>query len=188
MLDLAMHSPIAAETSFTIYYLSEQAITIEFGQEIAGHLLDAVSGFNTLLQQQSFPGLVSTVPAYATLTVFYDPMIVMRSDLPGMDCFEKVSAYLQGLNIKSKSGKSIKGDIITIPVCYGAEFGPDLQEVADTNNLSGDEVIRLHSTAVYKVYMIGFVPGFAYLGGMDERLATPRKATPRKGYLPELSA
>jgi inhibitor of KinA len=173
-----MHTTAVPE--FQIYYLSEQAVTIEFGQEIAEYLLNAISGFNNLLHAQPFPGFRTTVPAYATLTVFYDPVLVYRADLPGTDCFEKVSGYLNSLNQQKKTTKSVKGNTITIPVCYGGDFGPDLEEVAVLHQLSTADVIKLHSLVTYMVFMIGFVPGFAYLGGMDERLITPRKATPRK--------
>ncbi|SEO70149.1 5-oxoprolinase subunit PxpB [Mucilaginibacter sp. OK283] len=166
--------------AFKIYYLSETAVTVEFGQQIAEELLNAVNSLNLLLHQQPFPGFNTTVPAYSTLTVFYDPVIVIKSDLPGAGCFAKVSGYLDDLKFQKKTAKPAGGDIITIPVCYGGSFGPDLEEVADSHHISIAEVIKLHNAATYKVYMIGFVPGFAYLGGMDERLATPRKAAPRK--------
>ncbi|WP_439696762.1 5-oxoprolinase subunit PxpB [Mucilaginibacter sp. AW1-7] len=166
--------------AFKIYYLSETAVTVEFGQQIAEELLNAVNSLNLLLHQQPFPGFNTTVPAYSTLTVFYDPVIVIKSDLPGAGCFAKVSGYLDDLKFQKKTAKPAGGDTITIPVCYGGGFGPDLEEVADSHHIGIAEVIKLHSAATYKVYMIGFVPGFAYLGGMDERLATPRKATPRK--------
>ncbi|MDN5283968.1 MAG: Inhibitor of KinA [Mucilaginibacter sp.] len=168
------------EGIFKIYYLSEVAVTVEFGQRIAPNLLNAVNSLNVLLYGQPFPGFNTTVPAYSTLTVFYDPVLVIKSGLPGADCFEKVSGYLNNLNLQKKTAKPATEDIVTIPVCYGGDFGPDLAEVAGLHQISIKEVIKLHSAVVYKVYMIGFVPGFAYLGGMDERLSTPRKVTPRK--------
>jgi len=168
------------EGIFKIYCLSEMAVTVEFGQRIAPNLLHAVNSLNALLYGQPFPGFHTTVPAYSTLTVFYDPVLVMKSDLPGADCFEKVSGYLNNLSPRKKTAKPITGDTVTIPVCYGGVFGPDLVEVADLHQISTTEVIKLHSAVTYEVYMIGFIPGFAYLGGMDERLSTPRKVTPRK--------
>jgi len=168
------------EGIFKIYYLSEAAVTVEFGQRITSNLLNAVNSLNILLYRQPFPGFHTTVPAYSTLTVFYDPVLVIKSDLPGADCFEKVSGYLNNLNPQQKAVKPAMRNIVTIPVCYGGGFGPDLAEVASLHQLSIAEVIKLHSAVTYKVYMIGFIPGFAYLGGMDERLSTPRKLTPRK--------
>lgn len=168
------------DDNFTIYYLNEQAITLEFGQEIRQNILDQLRHLNKLIHQNPFPGFRTTVPAYTTLSVFFDPMQVIKSGLPGHDCFEKVSAYITQL--KSGTGDDKKSTIktVSIPVCYGNSFGPDLEEVAKRNNLTTNEVITLHSSAVYQVYMIGFVPGFAYLGGMSALLSTPRKSTPRK--------
>jgi len=164
---------------FNVYALSEQAITIEFGQEINEDTLQKVTAFNQLIIQNPFPGFYTTVPAYTTLTVFFDPLQVIQSDLPGTDCFDKVSAYLTGLKNNRQDILITHPGTITIPVCYDGLFGPDIEEVASHTKLTPQEVISLHSKAIYKVYMIGFVPGFAYLGGMAEALATPRRATPR---------
>jgi len=164
---------------FTIYALSEQAVTVEFGQEIDEAILQRVTGFDQLVNENPFPGFYASVPAYATLTVFFDAMQVAKSDLTGTDCFEKVSGYLTGLKSSSTIMPVSTAATIAIPVCYGGDFGPDLDEVANHHQLTAEEVIRLHSATIYKVYMIGFVPGFAYLGGMDEHLAMPRKLTPR---------
>jgi len=171
---------MAPDQSFRIYYLSEHALTIEFGQEIAEHIFRKVHGFNNLLYRQPFPGFVTTVPAYATLTIYYDILKVAAADMAGMDCFEKVSGYLTMLANAQKNTPVPKSAPIAIPVCYGGDLGPDIDEVASLNQLSAQEVIQLHSAATYLVYMIGFVPGFAYMGGLDEKLATPRKTTPLK--------
>ncbi len=171
----------AYNDQFQIYYLSEQAVTLEFGHDINEDLLKKITQFNALIHQNPFPGFCTTVPAYATLSIFFDPLQVIKSaDLPGKDCFEKVSFYLQKL--KNQPVKEVPAlvDTITIPVCYGGTFGPDLEEVASLHNLTAEEVISLHTSAIYKVYMIGFVPGFAYLGGMPDLLETPRKPAPRK--------
>ena len=169
------------EAGFNIYYISERAVAVEFGQLIDEHVLRQVNGFNELIYQNPFPGFYTTVPAYATLTVFFDPVqVIQSSGLQGAGCFDKVCNYLTVLKNKRSSTIAPLNETITIPVCYGGKFGPDLNEVASLHNLSISEVINLHSSAIYKVYMIGFVPGFAYLGGMPEMLATPRKPTPRR--------
>lgn len=170
-----------ADQNFTIYYLSEQAITIEFGQEIGEDILKQVRQLDNLLHQKPFPGFRTTVPAYTTVSVFFDPIRVINNlDFPGSDCFEKVSAYIRQLKNEPDEKEISTIKTVSIPVCYGGTFGPDLEEVAKLNNLQVKEVIKLHSSAVYEVYMIGFVPGFAYLGGMPELLSTPRKLSPRK--------
>jgi inhibitor of KinA len=175
-----MQSMPSKNNWFDIYSLSEKAITIEFGGNISEDLLQKITSFNQLVHQYPFAGFCTTVPAYTTLSIFFDPIKVSQSELFGATCFEKVSNYVNEL--KNKEGNTIVliANKITIPVCYDDIFGPDIQEVASLNRLTIEEVIHLHSSALYKVYMIGFIPGFAYLGGMDAQLNTPRKATPRK--------
>ncbi|WP_295654042.1 5-oxoprolinase subunit PxpB [uncultured Mucilaginibacter sp.] len=170
-----------AEPYFKIYSLSESAVTIEFGNEISEDILQRISSFNKRLLEQSLPGFYSSVPAYTTLSVFFDPSQVAASNtLTGADCFEKVSQYLTSLKDKVQDSLTVAAPMITIPVCYGGGFGMDLDEVAEIHQLTAQQVIDIHTKNVYKVYMIGFVPGFAYMGGMYEQIATPRKATPRK--------
>ncbi|MBO9675699.1 MAG: 5-oxoprolinase subunit PxpB [Sphingobacteriaceae bacterium] len=161
-----------------IYGLSEKSVTITFGTAIENDLLDLITNFNRLLLQNPFAGLITTVPAYTTLTVFFDPLSVMLSDLPGEVCFEKVSAHLNRIAQVEREKSKLTANKIIIPVCYGGDFGRDLLTVARANNLSEDEVIDIHTAAQYTVFMIGFVPGFAYMGGMDARLSTPRKDIP----------
>jgi len=168
------------DKNLVIYYLSEQAITIEFGHEIREETLDQLRSLNNLIHQNPFPGFRTTVPAYTTLSVFFDPLQVIKSGLPGEDCFEKVSAYANKLKNEPVDEEKSMVKTVSIPVCYGGLFGPDLDEVARLHNLTTNETITLHSSVVYKVYMTGFIPGFAYLGGMPELLSTPRKSTPRK--------
>ena len=165
----------------TIYPLSESAVTVEFGNTIDETLMNRINRFNQLLHQKPFPGLYDTVPAYTTLTVFFDPFkLILQNELPGKSCFEKVSNYLQQVRDDGEPSSASETDIIGIPVCYGGSLGPDLEYVAEFHHLTDDEVISLHSSAVYKVYMIGFIPGFAYMGGLPDKLDTPRKDMPRK--------
>jgi len=168
----------ASDYSISIYALSEKALTVVFGQLISETLWHLVSSFNRLLTQNPFSGLTTTVPAYSTLTVFFDPLVVASADLPGKTCYEKVSAYLKTISHNEPGQTGLGGNHIVIPVCYGGDFGPDILTVAQNNGLSETEVITLHSGASYRVYMIGFVPGFAYMGGMPQTLATPRKQVP----------
>nr|AGU12342.1 Allophanate hydrolase subunit 1 [uncultured organism] len=175
-----MQSPTIFSNSFDIYYLSEKAVTIEFGNEIDADILKQINRLYILLKQYPFNGFCTAVPAYTTLTVFYDPLQVAKApDLYGNTGFEKVSGYIKQLQASKFKTTDRTNAVVTIPVCYGGRYGPDLEEVAIHNKLTTQEVVSLHSSAIYKVYMIGFVPGFAYMGGLPEQLATPRKATPR---------
>ncbi|QQL51400.1 5-oxoprolinase subunit PxpB [Mucilaginibacter ginkgonis] len=164
-----------------IYYLSEGALTVQFGNQISNQALANVQRLNNLVCQSPFDGLISTVPAYTTLSVFFDPVIVIADQaMQGVDCFEKVSNFIKERIAEKSTNAAGNFHTVEVPVCYGGDFGPDLDFVAKTNGLSADEVISIHHSAKYTVGMIGFLPGFAYLMGLDERLATPRKASPRK--------
>jgi len=165
--------------SFQTYALGEQAITLEFGNEISEETAEQINSFKELLSENLFPGFKTTVSAYTTLTVFYHLMEVLTSDLVGTTCFEKVSNYLHQLKKSEYQIQHTSKAVVTIPVCYDEKFGIDLREVAQINKLTVNEVIEIHAAARYRVFMIGFTPGFAYLGGMDRRIASPRKSTPR---------
>lgn len=166
--------------TFAVYSLSEYAVTVQFDDRINTDTLERIRSFNTLLHHHPFDGFRTTVPAYTTLSIYYDPFTVIQaSQLTGINCFERVSGYLHGLRAKWSVNAISVSAPIAIPVCYGGVFGPDLDDVARHLGITPANVVRLHSAAIYQVYLIGFTPGFAYLGGMPEQLAVPRKATPR---------
>ncbi|SKB40656.1 inhibitor of KinA [Parapedobacter luteus] len=167
-------------SAFFIYALSEYAVTLDFGEELRADHLTRITAFNMLLHSNPFDGFRASVPAYTTLSVFFDPMVVIRSpNLAGIHCFERVSDYLNKLTDEVDNSVRAKSQPISIPVCYGGVYGPDLEAVANQHGMTSEELIELHCTASYQVHLIGFTPGFAYLGGMPERLATPRRPTPR---------
>jgi len=171
----------AVGSNLTIYPISEGAVSIEFGNIIDEGISQQINRFNLLLSEKSFAGMYQTVPAYTSLTIFYHPAVTIKSGLPGNYCFDKVCNYLRQLNSEVSPASTIpEGELVYIPVYYGGKTGPDLDFVATYHQITTEEVIRLHSSAVYKVYMMGFIPGFAYLGGLNDLLETPRKTTPVK--------
>ncbi|MCR4425354.1 MAG: 5-oxoprolinase subunit PxpB [Firmicutes bacterium] len=148
----------------------DEGISIEHGNEISPEVATAVRRSMLALQRVAPAWLVEVVPSYRSLLVVYDP--------------EKAQAgtVLRDLQaIEAAAGKSEfpAQTVLRIPVCYGGEYGPDLGDVSSHTGLSPEEVIALHSSPAYLVYMIGFTIGFPYLGGMSPRLATPRLASPR---------
>ncbi|MGK6352793.1 5-oxoprolinase subunit PxpB [Parapedobacter sp. DT-150] len=165
----------------TVYHaLSECAVTLTFEQRIDAGVSRRIQWLDHAVRGQPFEGFRAAVPAYATLTVYYDPLIVVNSPtLSGISAFERVVHFLTALQDRLADTPLPDERIITIPVCYGGEYGPDLDAVAHQLGLAAEEVIQVYSTAEYQVHLIGFIPGFAYLGGLPERLETPRKATPR---------
>lgn len=123
------------------------------------------------LRRRSIPGIKDLIPSYRSLLIQYDPLRLSLEELENI-----LDEHLPGLERRVPPLRNI----IEIPVCYGGSFGPDLEGVADTHGLTPEEVIDLHSAVTYQVYMIGFTPGFPFLGGLDPRLHTPRKKTPRE--------
>ncbi|MDJ0365458.1 5-oxoprolinase subunit PxpB [Hymenobacter sp. H14-R3] len=161
-----------------LYPLGDAAVVLEFGQAIDPATHRLIQAFAQVLDQQPFAGLREYVPAFTTLTVYYDPWALHLGEiLP----YDQVASYLQRLlPVAHDAAASYEpGPLVEIPVCYGGEFGPDLDLVASHAQLAVDEVIVLHSAPEYLVHMVGFAPGFPYLGGLDARLATPRRAQPR---------
>ncbi|GAA4498175.1 5-oxoprolinase subunit B [Hymenobacter ginsengisoli] len=162
-----------------LYPLGDAAVVLELGQAIAPATHQLIQAFRKVLAQRPLPGLREVVPAFTTLTVYYDPWVLSQASeaLP----YEQVASYLQRLLPAAQAAATayVPGPLVEIPVCYGGDFGPDLGLVASHAQLSPEEVIARHAQAEYLVYMVGFAPGFPYLGGLDAGLATPRRAQPR---------
>jgi len=150
--------------------VGDSAVLVVFDEDIneeANRKVHALDGF---LKTKPCKGIVETVPAYCTLLVHYDSVCVSFETLAA-DLFERVQHI----------GESGAGEarLIEIPTVYGGIYGPDLAFVAEMHHLSEAEVISIHSQTIYRVFMMGFTPGFPYLGMVDERIATPRQNTPR---------
>lgn len=148
----------------------DSALTVEFGNEISEEINGRVQALDAAIQKAGIRGIVETVPTYRSLLICYDPCAVRQKALA-----RAVARLARDLGPTGAAG----GRIVEIPVCYGGEFGEDLPDVAAHAGLSEEEVVRVHSSRDYLIYMLGFLPGFAYLGGLDPRIATPRLSTPR---------
>lgn len=162
------------------FQISENAISLEFGDDINEETLGRISGLNECIKQNPFTGLLSTIPAYTTLTLYFNPVGLMNDQsLKGSTTLDKISQYIKSINAETNTDQKIYSQIINIPVCYDPIFGFDLEELSSFYQLKKVEIIEIHSSAVYTVYMIGFVPGFPYLGGLSEKLTAPRRQNPR---------
>lgn len=165
-------------STFTLYPLGDAAVVVRFGQEIDPEVLSWVRALIDWLKEASLEGIVECVPAYATVTVYYDPWVVSQQGAD--DAYKRMAQQLQAICRQLTPKEQAATAVTEIPVCYGgAVYGPDLAQVAAYHHLTPEEVIALHTQAVYTVYMIGFAPGFPYLGGLPEQIATPRRETPR---------
>ncbi|HEX8247947.1 MAG TPA: 5-oxoprolinase subunit PxpB [Pyrinomonadaceae bacterium] len=162
-----------------IFPLGENALTIDFGNEISLELNKRVLRLAASLARNNFTGFTELVPAYSSLTIFYD-VVAVRKNFPAFKtAFDAVKAFSE--NALENAGE-IEFDaprLVEIPVCFAENFALDLEFVAAENNLTRAEVVRIFLAPTYRVFMLGFLPGFAYLGETDERIATPRKSAPR---------
>jgi len=157
--------------NFCIKPAGDSALLVQLGNEISPELNAKVRALNLALQHSHFiEGIIETVPAYCSLLVCFDPLKVDPLQLEAE--LEKA--------IQSATEHIFSQPTVTvIPVCYGGDLGPDLEFVSDYCKLAPEEVIAFHSAPNYLIYMLGFTPGFPYLGGMDPRIATPRLENPR---------
>lgn len=163
-----LQNPASAGEIHRIAPAGDQALVVEFGISISREINERVRYLEAALNQASWPEVMATVPSYRSLLVYFDPINIS---------FDELSRRIRALNRSKKSAKR-RARRWTLPVCYGGEYGPGLKELADTIDFSSDEIIREHSGAEYMVYMIGFSPGFAYLGELPIRLHVPRKTVP----------
>ena len=148
----------------------DRALVVEVGDVISPECNRRVNQMLGAIEEGGVRGVVDLVPTYRSLMVQYDPMLVS---------FEDLREAISEVGSKLKDGKAGGGRLVEIPTLYGGEYGPDLEFVAEQAGLSVEEAVGLHSGVDYLVYMMGFTPGFPYLGGLPERLATPRLTTPR---------
>jgi len=149
----------------------DAALVVEFGDEISLEINRQVHILAHALEQSPFPGLRESVPSYRSLLVHYDPLQLSCGEIEDL-----VSKALQECEDLSPP----EPRLIEIPTVYGREFGPDIEFVAEQNGLSVEQVVAIHSIVTYTVYMLGFTPGFPYMGTLSEAIVTPRLATPRQ--------
>jgi inhibitor of KinA len=148
----------------------DSSVIIKAGTAISADINRTVRKLLVRIENENIDGITDFIPSYSELMICYDASVIS---------FKKLLDTLRSLEDNIDDIELPESSIIWIPVLYGGESGPDLSEVAHFNNLSTEEVINIHISVKYLVYMLGFTPGFCYLGGMDPRIATPRKETPR---------
>lgn len=155
----------------TISPVGDRAISIDFGQVIDPTINRHIRQTIERIKELQLEGIIELVPTYCALLVEYDAMLYSYSEICNI-----IEPTLEA-GMTNTTNELVT--VVEVPTVYGGEFGPDLSFVASHNHLSEDEVISIHSGTDYLVYMLGFIPGFTYLGGMDPRIATPRLSSPR---------
>lgn len=166
-------------SEYKIFSLGTNSLTIEFGSEISIELNERAINLAKVLDENRFPGFTETVPAYASLTVFFDVYEVRKHFPEFSTAFEAVRDFIEKALQKTSRKSKINTRLIEIPVDFSPDCALDLELIAAEKNLSTDEFVRLFTSRRYRVFMIGFLPAFAYMGEIDKQIAAPRKPTPR---------
>lgn len=148
----------------------DRALVVDFGEYIDEAVNDAVNALAGKIRKHQFEGVEEMIPTFRSLLILFDPK---RTSMRALrECIEK-------LDLTSSAEEKKEKRILRIPCCYGGKYGEDLIDMEKVTGLSREEIVKIHSGTDYRVYMLGFLPGFAYLGGLDERIAAPRLKTPR---------
>ena len=165
------------KTLYKIFPLGDSGLTVDFGNIIDESLNKLVHTVFYQLQKDPVPGIIEALPAYSSLTIYYDIPFIRK--ISGQKtAFEWMSEKIKDYLSRERIEVEDSGTLIRIPVCYEKEYGTDLDFIALLNQITIDEIIHLHTSTIYRVYMLGFLPGFAYMGMVDEKIATPRKQFP----------
>ncbi|MGI8313820.1 5-oxoprolinase subunit PxpB [Halobacillus mangrovi] len=163
--------------NLTYHALGDTGMQIVFGSEISEKTNQSIRMVANELKQHPIEGVVEWVPAYTTLTLYYQPSVLTYDELQA-----KITDFYEVL--QEQKGPVSDSLVYLLPTYYGGEIGEDLSVVAEQNGLSEEDVVHIHSSQDYLIYMMGFVPGFPYLGGMSEKIATPRREDPRAEIAP----
>lgn len=155
---------------YSFLQCGEGALTVHLGDGIDPAINRRVTALQGAIGSAGLRGITDLIPAYADLTVCYDCTVISAKALQ-----RQLRRLLDSLSVAGQDRRRV----FQLPVCYGGDYGPDLDFVCHHSGLSAQEVIELHSAPDYLIYMLGFLPGFAYLGGLDDRIKTPRLQNPR---------
>ena len=164
--------------SYKISSLGETALIIDFGNTIDESMNKLVHSLFYQLQNDPIPGMTEAVPAYGSLTIYYDILFIRNILNKQITAFEWVSESLKKFIPKENIETGDPQILNRVPVCYEIEYAPDLGFIASQNKISPAEVIYLHTATTYHIYMLGFLPGFAYMGMVDEKISSSRKPKP----------
>ena len=163
---------------YKIFPLGDSAVTFDMGNYISEALNQKVLAMQLWLLAHPFEGMNDCLVAYSSLTVLYNPVVIKKYYNPETTVFAWVADKLQQAFDRSVQTRPIARELIQIPVCYEEGYGVDLTTLARSTQLTEQEVVTLHTGTIYNVYMIGFLPGFSYMGEVNEKIAVPRKQTP----------
>ncbi len=163
---------------YRFFPLGDSAITIDFGNCIDENInLEVINRYHQL-KKDLLPGMIEIVPAYSSLTIHYDILKISKFYPDTNSAYGVMTDFIEEKMKLPVTNINQETRLIKVPVCYDPEFARDLEQFTSTKNISTEELINIHTSKIYKVFMIGFLPGFAYMGEVDEKIAMPRKQQP----------
>jgi len=155
--------------------MGDKAILIKFEQKISSEISAKIRQLTASIEAIQNPAIIEIIPSYAAVCVIYEPLIMN---------YDTIKTFLSSLLADIAGNRLISGVVFEIPVLYNHEAGPDLGFISKHSGFCVEEIIKIHTAPEYLIYMLGFAPGFPYLGGMDERIAAPRLKVPRQKIVP----
>jgi inhibitor of KinA len=164
---------------YTILPLGDSALMLDFGNIIDTSINNYVLTLFHHFKRKNIPGILDIVPAYSSLSFHYNVLTVRQSAANDLTAFETIKRSIEKELKEDLVQETIQQRRIGIPVCYSTVFAPDIEFIASEKNISIEKIIQLHTDQAYTVYMIGFLPGFSYMGEVNEAIAIPRKKEPR---------
>jgi inhibitor of KinA len=162
-----------------IFPLGDSALIVDFGNEISRDVNDLAIALADQLSSNPFPGFLEAAPAYSSVAVFYDLAKTRKWAAPDKSCFDTLRDGIRKQIDELITGPSVVADAIEIPVDFSDAAALDMDEVIEHGGHSRERVIEIFTARTYRVFMLGFLPGFAYMGEVDERIAIPRRSSPR---------
>ena len=168
------------KANYTIFPLGDTAVTIDFGNSMDEVINQEVLSLFHSLKENFMPGIIELVPAYSSLTIYYEMLTVRKNNPRYKTAYDALKEKIVEKLAEPIAELPVLSQSVKIPVCYDKTFAPDLDELTATKNITIDELIRIHTSKTYSVYMLGFLPGFTYMGKVDDEIAMPRKVNPRQ--------
>jgi inhibitor of KinA len=165
---------------YKLFALGDSAITVDFGNYIDIEINKIVLDRFHQLIEAKLEGVIEIIPSYSSMTILYDLAALSQKQRPGETIFELVKTNLESFLGKPVANNPEQKTLIKIPVCYESAYAPDLDNICAQKKISAEELIEIHTAAIYRIFMLGFLPGFAYMGEVDQKIACARKNAPEQ--------
>jgi inhibitor of KinA len=164
--------------AYRIFPLGDTALTVDYGNQLSQEVNEEIIRRFAQLKQHPLPGMTEAVPAYSSLTIYYDLRAIYKLKPKDSTAYAWIKNEVEKRFDEPAAAITGSDRLLTIPVCYEEELAPDMPAICTEKNITPEELINIHSNRIYRVYMLGFQPGFSYMGTVDEQLKMPRKKQP----------